>query len=634
MSFKPLFFLFAVFFTISTAVAENSQPFGASNKLFGKEQVIAKINLLVRQNKETLIASEVIQYSGQIIQNRLAYPTESVAKAFLLLANIATNQGDTDKAFQFTQDGLAVNTSNDQIKLCLLLKLAEISTTRKQYQQLLSIAEQAVTSTKNNKEIKYNLFALSYRSVAYALLSQHQKALADLQQVEKAMLEHPTFADHIELLDILSTAHYHLGDYQTALTLQQKILKLRFDLDKKHNIEHTYYRLAIAYQQLEQSDDAYNAFLEAKIYAQEKPAPISMAYASHGLGMILFQQQSYQQAHNELQQAKKLFKKHHLTKEYLETIIDLVKVHFATQHPKKAYELLKEAELLSLNTYLEPNYFELFQLLANMYHEQGDNDNAFFWQKKFLLALQAHTTQPKVIAAKGAYSNNQHLLGKLQNNEASDRSRNLALKLAEKSELSTTFTRKFQRQQRLINTLMFIISLLLIFMITQWFILRTKKQKRAYEEENKPSHIIATATQTKQLYQQAFNKSRKYQYPLTLAYFSIDNWQELAFTFNRKTVNEVGKYIARIINEYLNEFEYAGLINDGEYLLLFPHQNQEDVTDRIEKLTQAITTRFFANLGNFSITISFTIEMPNYQDIDPYIFLSRLSDSNHIDKFN
>lgn len=133
--------------------------------------------------------------------------------------------------------------------------------------------------------------------------------------------------------------------------------------------------------------------------------------------------------------------------------------------------------------------------------------------------------------------------------------------------------------------------------------------------------------QTKQLYQTNFNMARKYDYPLTLGYISITNWQELSFQFNKKTVSEVSRGISSLINEHLNEFENAGLINDGEYLLFFPHQNIDEVTKTIETLISALKLRFFANLGEFSVIIAYSIENPDFQDIDPYIFLSRLSDS-------
>jgi GGDEF domain-containing protein len=67
------------------------------------------------------------------------------------------------------------------------------------------------------------------------------------------------------------------------------------------------------------------------------------------------------------------------------------------------------------------------------------------------------------------------------------------------------------------------------------------------------------------------------------------------------------------------------LINDGEYLLLFPHQSQEEANRTMEKILQALQLRFFAYLGEFSATLAYSVERPNFQDVDPYIFLSQLS---------
>ena len=156
---------------------------------------------------------------------------------------------------------------------------------------------------------------------------------------------------------------------------------------------------------------------------------------------------------------------------------------------------------------------------------------------------------------------------------------------------------------------------------------RATKLKKAHEALEKPSYIIATPIQTKQLYQKNFNMARKFSYPLTLSYISISNWQELTLKFNKKIVAEVSREIASVINEHINEFENAGLINEGEYLLIFPHQHKNEVAMIIEKLVSALKLRFFANLGEFSVIIAYSIESPNFQDIDPYIYLSQLSDS-------
>lgn len=107
--------------------------------------------------------------------------------------------------------------------------------------------------------------------------------------------------------------------------------------------------------------------------------------------------------------------------------------------------------------------------------------------------------------------------------------------------------------------------------------------------------------------------ARKFTYSLTVGYISISNWQELTFKFNRKIIAEVDREIASLINNHLNEFESAGLINEGEYLLLFPHQDKTIVEETMNKLISALKLRFFANLGEFSVTIAYSIKVQTFK---------------------
>ena len=91
-------------------------------------------------------------------------------------------------------------------------------------------------------------------------------------------------------------------------------------------------------------------------------------------------------------------------------------------------------------------------------------------------------------------------------------------------------------------------------------------------------------------------------------------------------ISEVNKTLATLINEHMGEFDQSGQINDGEYIVLFPHQSRGQAQAKFEKLIDALKVRFFANLGEFSVNIRFSLDTPAVQDIDPYIFLSRLSD--------
>jgi len=590
-----------------------------------KEQYISQVELLFRKNSEKLNYNEVVELSNEIILQREKYPNEILAKTYFLLANVASNKGELETAYQFTQDGLAITTGHEQVKLCLQIKLASILSAKKQYVQLLTTAQQAIDMPHDKENIKYFLFALSYRSVAFAMLNQHEDALTDLQQVEYIIKQNPAFAEHIALLAILANAHYHLGDYQTALTMHLKILKLRFSLNKLDNVDQTYYHLANAYYRLNQLNDAYNAYWEAKKHAQIKAAQIYVAYASQGLGLTLIQQKQYKEAKVEILEAKALFYQYNLARPYLETIISLALLGNLTEQKHTARNLLLEAEQLSINIELTDDYIILYQLLSDIYKDKKDINKAYFWQQKYskaLLKTKKQTISNRQISVKYRVNTN-----KSANISASNQTRQLAVKLAEQSELAASFSTKYHQQQTLIFILSVIVLLSLGFVIFLWLKHRATKLKKAHEALEKPSYVIAAPIQTKQLYQKSFNMARKYSYPLTLSYISISNWQELTFQFNKKIVAEVSREIASVINKHINEFENAGLINEGEYLLIFPHQHKDEIEMLIEKLVSALKLRFFANLGEFSVIIAYSIESPNFQDIDPYIFLSQLSDS-------
>ena len=593
----------------------------ANNNLLSQEKLITQVEHLFEQNTETLNYHNVIELSNTIINQRINYPNDIVAKIYLLLANVASNKGELETALQFTNYGLAIASQNQTTRLRLQISLAKIFSDKKQYQQLLTTVQQAINTPQKKKNTTYFLIALSYRSVAFAMLGQHAKALVDLQEVEAVIQKNPAFSEHISLLTILANAYYHLGDYQTTLTVQLRILKLRFNINQLSNIDQTYFHLANAYYRLNRFNDAYTAYWEAKNYAVKKDAPIYVGYASQGLSLTLLHQKQYTAAKNEILQAKELFYENNLATHYLESIIILTQIYHAIKQEDQVFSLLLEGEKLASNIKLTADYIIFYQYLADMYLVKKNLNKAYLWQNKYSKALLESILFINKIIDLNSYSTSSKVTIKSNKNiPASTKSRELAIKLAEQSELTSSFSSKFRKQQLFILKSIIVTSSLLIFIVFLWIKQRRNKLQTEYETLEKPSYILANSIQTKQLYQTSFHMARKYNYPLTLGYISITNWQELTFQFNKKTVSEVNRGIARLINEQLNEFESAGLINNGEYLLLFPHQNKENVTKTVENLVSA-------NLGEFSVIIAYSIESPDFQDIDPYIFLSRLSSS-------
>ena len=57
-----------------------------------------------------------------------------------------------------------------------------------------------------------------------ALIVDYANASKDLAQIEKILDIHQEFLDHIDLLEILATAHHYLSDYETAISMHLKLI--------------------------------------------------------------------------------------------------------------------------------------------------------------------------------------------------------------------------------------------------------------------------------------------------------------------------------------------------------------------------------------------------------------------------
>ncbi|WP_448213983.1 tetratricopeptide repeat protein [Colwellia sp. MEBiC06753] len=576
---------------------------------------IDRINTLYDQDKETLPYDAIVGLSTEVVQFRQQYPNEVIAKAYSLMAEVANRKGDAARAFQFAVDGLTYQPLPTELQLNLELKLAAGYFVKGKYHNVFHFVDQALVRAKEEGLVKYQLLALSFRSMANALLGKNQIASDDLQAAKSLIELNQQYADHLGLLEIIAISYHYLGEYQIAMDMNERILKLRFSMNKYNGIDRTYYNLARAYREIGRLDDAYNAYWEVKKISEQNNWTIKRAYAELGLGQVLLDQEDYDNAYLALVEAENSFKGQNLNKPYLTTLIAFAKASFATNREAFGNHLLALAEGLVDITEVDRQQIELFLMLAKRYKAEGNIEKAFLMLNQYVDLR------------------NQFNLGNTTDGSAKTKqlpveetNKELALNLAESYEVHAEFNEKLQRLQMLADILTLLLMIAVFIIVIQWFNYRSKKQHYTYEQLERPAHFLATPAQTKYIYHRAFKKARKYQYPLTVGYLTVSNWQDLTYTFNKKIVNEVSKTIATLINEHLGEFDQTGQINDGEYLVLYPHQTKAEAKLVFEKLIDALKVRFFANLGEFSVNIRFSLDTPAVQDIDPYIFLSRLSD--------
>jgi len=574
-----------------------------ANNTLNVEQNIKEVERFFLQDSESLPYKAVVSLSMKVIESRESYSSQTVGKTFILLSNVASNKGEDDKALQFARDGMSLQGLDDSLTFNLLLKVADGYYLQEKYEKTQNVATRALFMPKSPELLEFRLIALSYRAVSLALQNKNNLAMVDLEKIRVLKEANPQYKDHIRLLEILAIAHYYSKNFQTSLTMLNHLLTLRFDLGKLSNIDQTYLYLARAYFKLNLLDDAFNAYWEAQKYSKEKGAPIRSAYAELGLAEVLLKQKEYQISHDRLLSASIIFNEEGLNKPYLTSLILLAETSLFLDDKALYQHYLQLAELMAKDVKLSKKQSKLLLLLSDMYLQNGDYKNALLMQTNYLELLE--NFHKKILpsmnktAAQGLNTNDR------VNGENKE------------------FIAQKYKNNILVLVIIFLLIIMLLFILKQ----RTIRLNQVYDEVEQPLSFIATPSQTKRSYQLNYKMARKYNYPLAVGYLSVTNWHELSFHFNRKIMCEVSKTLATLLNESKGEFDEAGEINEGEYLLLGPHQTEDEIAAKLNSLVEAIKVRFFANLGDHSVKIGYAYGLPVVQDIDPYIFLSRLSEA-------
>ena len=88
------------------------------------------------------------------------------------------------------------------------------------------------------------------------------------------------------------------------------------------------------------------------------------------------------------------------------------------------------------------------------------------------------------------------------------------------------------------------------------------------------------------------------------------------FSFNKGKLSS-GVYFYSI-------YDSKKILSEGQFLILCPHQSNDEIQQRLYNLNDTLRASFFANLGDFIILFDYAYDTPSMQDIDPYIFLSKI----------
>ena len=417
-----------------------------------------RVSHLYAMDKEILPYNEVVSLATEIVQQRALYSKDVIAKSYALLAEVAENKGDAARSFQFAVDGLTYKPLPAEIQLNLEMKLASGYFAKGMYHNVFHFVEQAYNLAKDKKIVKYQLIALGYRAMANALVGEEKKATEDLLTIKQLIDSNQQYAEHLELLEIIAVSYHYLGDYITAKEMHERILKLRFALNKMKGIEGTYYNLAQAYLQIGQYDDAYNAFWEVKKIAEQNNWPIKQAYAELGIGRVFLGQEEYQQAFLALVEAENSFKGQNLNKAYLTTLTALAKASLATDRIEFGYALLSTAEELMQIAELTSEQIELYVLQAQKYQALGDNEKALAKLNRYVELQHQFYKDTKT-----------HVVRAPEAPVAREANKDMALNLTRSYEDYTEYAERLAIKEQLVMILTIVLLVLISIIFVQWF---------------------------------------------------------------------------------------------------------------------------------------------------------------------
>jgi GGDEF domain-containing protein len=558
---------------------------------------------------------EIIALAQQVVSAYRQYDDNTLGKTYLLLAKVAASNNELSKAIQFIEDGLHRSNISWQVKTQLLTSQCDILLRLSQLKALHQCADNLLKTQLLSPQKTIQLLAMSYKALAFALDKKYQLTIQLIKQMTPILAEEHQAIGNINLLLNLALTHDLLGSYQVALSYYTQLLALKFEHDHTQDIAHTYYGIAREYRQLNKLDDAFNAYWEGRRIAEKQQQLVMMAMGDLGLADLDIAQQRYQPAYDKLIKVEKIlrYETEQFPNPYRLTLMLLAKAAFGVNKPLVAYQLLSQVEAMIDSKNLPREQIELLLLLAKKQQYQGNDGKALEYVFQYVEQMSAYYQSDQLVhqaaidAIEVAKENNFITQNSMIQNQLNQQLKQLK-----------------QSYRYLQVAFLIVVVVMTLGLLVCWQ--RNRELKLTFDliDTERPDYYLPNSRLTQKEYQKAFMQARKYHYPLTVVYLTISNWADLTQSFRRKVVIDVSKTIATLINEHITDFDFAGRLADGEFLLYFPHQQPTEVNAILVRLNAALKAQLFANLGAFSVMIDYQLAMPETQDIDPFIFLSKL----------
>lgn len=215
-------------------------------------------------------------------------------------------------------------------------------------------------STIHNRQGNFD-YALSYASHALQLFRE----LDDLEGMAKAN-------------NMLGVIYDNMQEFDEALMNYQRALEIYSTTNNQEGLGRVYINMAIVYGRIGRTDEAIRLLEKSIAIGDEIDIPFLMAAGYGNLAVIYSNQQQYDKALEYHLLAYDIKKKSNDPHSLVISEINIAYNYFFLRQSANALQYVNKAIASGREMGLKLEMIEAFELLANIYEQQGDYRNAYF----------------------------------------------------------------------------------------------------------------------------------------------------------------------------------------------------------------------------------------------------------------
>jgi diguanylate cyclase (GGDEF)-like protein len=171
----------------------------------------------------------------------------------------------------------------------------------------------------------------------------------------------------------------------------------------------------------------------------------------------------------------------------------------------------------------------------------------------------------------------------------------------------------------LITTTVSTFLLMLIFLSLYFYLSKQveHKKKLIIISETDPLTDIANRRAFMEKIEETIKISQKFDYPLSVILFDIDNFKKVNDTYGHDVGDYVLKEITKIVSNQLRKTDFFARWGGEEFMILLENTKLEDAIQLAERLRKSIENYQFEKVGHITISLS-VAKLKSDEDIDSF----------------